>query len=127
MYASGMVEARIEAYCLDKAVADGSGKFAACVLAQSEANKKVSLALDSGQHSLVSRCTGFTTGNRGLGSMEVVDSEPVARCIEATDAPSLFGVCVLNVTGKPWDGERIFWSSRASLQIADCFNAKIGK
>ena len=125
--AAAPLEARIETYCLEEfGAANGSGKFAGCVLRQGESERKIAEALEKGGHEAVSSCTSFTTGARSLGSMENIDMAPIARCIRVKDAEQQFNSCVLKITGRPRVDQKIFWDRNQAELIGACFNTKTG-
>ena len=129
---TGSNYSRQETYCLEHLYGKPEAEYRTCVVDQERAWQKIEAFIAAGRleshRSKVGTCTGYTIGFRSLGSMENVDSVPIAQCIASTIASPMFALCVPIVTGRAWnDGEAIFWNAKAASQIAECFNQRMAQ
>lgn len=96
-----------------------------CVADQLAALAEIAKYDRGGDHELQSRCTGYVTGSRSLGSMEYVDANVTLACVKSPDRDAKFASCVQKVTGTSYDGRSIFWRGESADKIASCFNAAV--
>lgn len=96
-----------------------------CVADQISALAEIYRLDQGGSHQIESRCVGYVTGERGLGSMEYVDANLTLACVRKPDRDMVFADCVVQVTRRIYDGMTIFWDSQAAEGIEACFNGAI--
>lgn len=118
---------RLETFCQDQL--SGPGSLTQCILQQNAAQTRIdakmaALGIDA-YRTKMNACTHYTTGDRGLGSMENIDQVPVANCMEADAPQPIYDACVKSVTGKAPEAGIIHWKREDADKIATCFNTKV--
>lgn len=118
---------RLETFCQDQL--SGPGSLTQCILQQNAAQTRIdtkmaTLGIDA-YRAKMGACTQYTTGNRGLGSMENIDQVPVANCMEVEAPQPIYDACVKSITGKAPEGGIIHWKRKDADNIATCFNTKV--
>jgi hypothetical protein len=122
----------IEFYCSEFAsFATHSPQWVKCVSSETSALKKIKNIMNQKpleeRQNLMSLCSGFTTGLRGLGSQEYVSNPPLLACMTAKNPTRLFNNCVRWITGKAPAGNVIHWGREQADTIAECFSQSISK
>ncbi len=121
---------RNETYCMSQQ--QGPGTLTKCLIKQERASTEITEFIEKHVNrelaqSRVSDCTGYSTGWRGLGSMENIDQVPIAECIKLNDPSAIFEACIRKVTKSAPKGNSRFWDRDESEKIASCFNTTIKK
>lgn len=111
---------RTETYCSDQQGAPGT--LTKCILEQTQAEETINNYLKTGSEEKYISCIGYSTGLRGLGSLENIDQTHVAKCLQANAPEQKFRSCVIRYTGRPQKENIIHWGRAEADKIADCFN-----